>query len=71
MKPEAQLMTQKSRSKEFIVYELLVDYDGTTRSSMQSEGLFLHRVDAVNARHRLKLKDWQPSRIVGRVVLTS
>jgi hypothetical protein len=51
-----------------IIYELMVDYDMTTRSNTTSEGLFFSREKAEKHRESLNLKSWQWSEIVERTV---
>lgn len=43
------------------VYELLVDFDGTTRSGFSSEGLFETQKLAEEHRKNLNLAWWQSS----------
>ena len=59
---------QLTTTYKMFVYELMVDYDMTTRSSPSSEGLFYSRLKAEQFRSGLDLKSWQWSEIVEREV---
>jgi hypothetical protein len=50
------------------VYNLLIDFDCTTRSPMSSVGLFLTKELAEKALKRECLKSWQRSCIVEQTV---
>ncbi len=52
------------------VYEVLVDYDMTTRSHSHSEGLFKTKELAENHVKYLCLKSWQWSEVKKRKVCT-
>jgi hypothetical protein len=50
------------------VWELEVDFEGTTRSTVESVGLYATEEAAEKAREKLQLESWQWSGIYRRTI---